>query len=75
MLIVFMISYYFTNSFYHADKSEIKETTSKTKELSKYETIIEVSRTYHGVKISSKEDAINLIKEILHHKKVHVLKI
>ena len=63
MLLVFMISYYFTNSFYHADNSEVKETTSKTKQLSKYETIIEVNRTYHGVKISSKEDAVNLIKK------------
>ena len=64
MLSVFIVSYHFTNSFYHDDKSEVKETTSsKTKQLSKYETIIEVDRTYHGVKISSKEDAVDLIKK------------
>ncbi len=64
MISVFIISYHFTNYFYHATTSNIEEDTkSKTKKLSKYETIIEVDRTYKGVKISSKKDATRLIKE------------
>lgn len=63
MLTVFLISYNLTNSFYHADTSNIKETTTSTKKtLSPYETIIIVDRTYHGVRISNKEDAKKIIE-------------
>ncbi len=63
MIFVFLISYQFTNSFYHADTSYSKGTNaSKQKKLSKYETIIQVDRTYHGVKISNKSDAKKVIE-------------
>ena len=63
MIVVFLISYHFTNSFYHADTSNIKETTiSKNKPLSPYETIISVDRTYHGIKIKNEKDAKGIIE-------------
>lgn len=63
MITVFLVSYHFTNSFYHADTSNIKETAvSQNKRLSPYETIIQVDRTYHGVKLTSKNDAKDVIE-------------
>ena len=63
MITVFLISYHYTNSFYHADTSNIKETTvSQNKRLSPYETIIQVDRTYQGVKLSNKEDSKDIIE-------------
>ena len=63
MISVFIISYHFTNYFYHATTSNIEDTQSSTKKLSKYETIIKTERTYKGVRISSSKDAIKIIKE------------